>query len=95
MRISKQKQFQQTRKKVTAYYDCCDEESGVPKETAYTYANTFQEFIGECNHICIWDNVDIINKHNGKYYLILENCEYNSNDLNELEVLLWDWMSSV
>ena len=83
------KSWQSTRKKVTRYYDTND--GNDPKETAFVYGDNGGEYICESYHILIWDDEELIKKHGGKYYLILDRGEYNSNDLNELEKLLYEW----
>jgi len=101
------KQFQQTRKKVTGFYDYTDEEQGIPQVTAYTYWDTYDETIEgsnmvcECTHITIWDATtvaptgqsysELIKQFGGKYHLLLDRSEYNSNNLEELEKLLFEW----
>jgi len=85
------KQFQATRKKVTAPYGYMDDITD-DIETAFTYMGTFERFIEESYHISIWTNEELIKKHGGKYCLILMNCEYNSNDLEQLEKMLFEFI---
>ena len=82
------KQFQQTRRKVTAPY-MGDEGENPEGETAFTYLNSFNKYIGESYAISCdprWTTSE------GKFYLILGNAEYNSNNLEELESLLFEWI---
>jgi len=83
-------QFQATRKKVTAPYGYMDDSK--TKETAFTYMGTFERFIEDSSHICIWTDEELIKKHGGKYWLILDRSEYNSNDLEQLEKMLFEFM---
>ena len=80
------KQFQETRKKVTAPYGYMDDSK--TKETAFTSCPKSLA----SSHICIWTDEELIKKHGGKYWLVLMNCEYNSNDLEQLEKMLFEFM---
>ena len=82
--------FQSSRKKVTRYYDTND--GNDPKETAFVYVDNGGEYICESYNILIWSDEELIKKHGGKYYLILDRSEYNSNDLEQLERMLFEWV---
>ena len=76
-------QFQATRKKVTAPYMF-----GNDPELFNTYLGTFTgegtEYVEDTSHICISDD--------DQYYLFLGNTEHYSNNLEELEKLLFEWI---
>jgi len=91
------KTMQATRKKVTGSYQDHDDPNDIV--TALTYMDSWTEggYVMETYHILV--NVDgrfNFGRPDGegkKYYLIIENCEYTSNDLEELEKLLCEWMT--
>jgi hypothetical protein len=89
------KQFQATRVEVRAPYmgERGEDPSGTP---AMVYLNSLDKYIGESLHIGIdpsdFNGEPIANEGGKKYYLILENAEYNSNKLEELEKLLFEWI---
>jgi len=77
------KQFQSTRKKVTAPYMPMNEDGDY-----YTYLDTFTgegvEYVEECINITILDS--------GTYYVMIDRSEYNSTNLEELERILFEWI---
>ena len=88
-------QFQETRKEVRGPYmgDRGEDPSGTP---AMVYLNSDKGvYIGESYHISINPsdfNGEPIEDTGKKYYLILMNAEYNSDNLEELEKILFDWL---
>jgi len=91
------KTMQATRKKVTGSYENHDDPDDVV--TALTYMDSWTEggYVMETYHILV--NVDgrfNFGRPDGegkKYYLIIETSEYTSDDLEELEKLLCEWMT--
>ena len=91
------KTMQATRKKVTGSYQDHDDPDDVV--TALTYMDSFRDtethsanvpdqYVSESYHI-----LKLEDSPDGKYYLIIETSEYSSDDLEELEKLLCEWMT--
>ena len=82
------KTMQATRKKVTGRYDNHEDPADVV--TAFTYMDTWTDdgLVYDTYHI-----LELEDSPDGKYYLIIETSEYSSDDLEELEKLLCEWMT--
>jgi len=91
------KTMQATRKKVTGSYENHDDPDDVVTALTYLDSWTDRGYVCETCHILV--NVDgrfNFGRPDGegkKYYLMVDRSEYTSDDLEELEKLLCEWLT--